>query len=53
MPFLYDLHRAHHSARYMSIRIVYRNNSFYYLLMPGLWLSGALIFMGGGEEIVE
>lgn len=46
VPFLYSLHRAHHSAPYMSIRIVYRNNSFYYLLMPGLWLSGALIYLG-------
>ncbi|ALI01651.1 fatty acid hydroxylase family protein [Pseudomonas sp. FW306-02-F02-AA] len=46
LPFLYALHRAHHSAPYMSIRIVYRNNSFYYLLMPGIWLSGALIYLG-------
>ena len=46
VPLLYALHRAHHSAPYMSIRIVYRNNSFYYLLMPGLWLSGMLIHMG-------
>ena len=23
---LYKLHRAHHNAKYMSIRIVYRNN---------------------------
>ena len=46
VPFLYSLHRAHHSAPYMSIRIVYRNNSFYYLLMPGLWFSGMLLYMG-------
>lgn len=46
VPFLYSLHRAHHSAPYMSIRIVYRNNSFYYLLMPGLWFCGVLIYMG-------
>ncbi|MEA3237408.1 sterol desaturase family protein [Pseudomonas mosselii] len=46
VPLLYSLHRAHHSAPYMSIRIVYRNNSFYYLLMPGLWFSGALIYLG-------
>ncbi|HCF9849905.1 TPA: sterol desaturase family protein [Pseudomonas aeruginosa] len=46
VPFLYALHRAHHSAPYMSIRIVYRNNSFYYLLMPGIWFSGILIYMG-------
>jgi sterol desaturase/sphingolipid hydroxylase (fatty acid hydroxylase superfamily) len=46
IPTLYALHRAHHSAPYMSIRIVYRNNSFYYLLMPGIWLSGVLIYLG-------
>jgi len=45
---LWPLHRAHHSAAYMSVRVVYRNNAFYYALMPGLWLSGALVFMGFG-----
>jgi len=43
---LYPLHRAHHSARYMSVRIVYRNNLIYYALMPGLWISGMLIHWG-------
>ena len=45
---LWPLHRAHHSAAYMSVRIVYRNNAFYYALMPGLWLSGALLYLGFG-----
>ena len=45
---LYKLHRPHHNAAYLSIRVVYRNNFFYYALMPGLWLSGALIYLGGG-----
>ena len=47
-PWLYNLHRPHHQAEYMSIRIVYRNNIFYYFLMPGLWLSGLLIYLGAG-----
>ena len=47
-PWLYRLHRAHHDAPYMSVRIVYRNNIFYYLIMPGLWFSGALIYLGIG-----
>ena len=47
-PWLYKLHRPHHNAEYMSIRIVYRNNIFYYLMMPGLWFSGALIYLGLG-----
>ena len=45
---LYPLHRAHHSAPYMSVRIVYRNNLIYYAIMPGLWLSGLLIYWGFG-----
>ncbi|MGV6852050.1 MAG: sterol desaturase family protein [bacterium] len=47
-PMLYGLHRAHHSANYMSIRVVYRNNLFYYMIMPSLWVSGFLIFLGLG-----
>ncbi len=46
VKWLYALHRPHHDAGYMSIRIVYRNNVFYYLLMPGIWFSGALIYLG-------
>ncbi len=48
LPWLYSLHRPHHNAQYMSVRIVYRNNLFYYALMPSLWLSGALIYLGLG-----
>ncbi len=48
IPWLYKLHRPHHDAAYLSIRVVYRNNLFYYLLMPGLWFSGALLYLGGG-----
>lgn len=45
-PYLWPLHRAHHTAHYMSIRITYRNNFFYYAMMPGLWTSGVLIYLG-------
>ena len=47
-PWLYNLHRAHHNARYMSVRLVYRNNILYYAMMPNLWLSGVLIYLGLG-----
>lgn len=47
-PWLYNLHRAHHNAKYMSMRLVYRNNLFYYAMMPGIWLSGVLIYLGLG-----
>ena len=48
VPFLYNLHRAHHNARYMSVRLVYRNNIIYYAMMPSLWFSGVLIWLGLG-----
>ena len=47
-PWLYNLHRAHHNARYMSVRLVYRNNVLYYAMMPNLWTSGVLIYLGLG-----
>ena len=45
---LYPLHRAHHSGRYLSVRVVYRNHLVYYLLMPGIWLSAILVYWGFG-----
>lgn len=50
-PTLWPLHRAHHSAQYMSIRITFRNNFFYYLMMPGLWIAGVLLYLGFGGWI--
>ncbi len=49
---LYSLHRAHHSAEYLSVRIVYRNNLIYYAFMPGIWVSGILIYWGFAEVYV-
>lgn len=46
---LYRLHRAHHSAEYLSVRLVYRNNILYYLMMPGLWFSSVLLYLGFGK----
>jgi sterol desaturase/sphingolipid hydroxylase (fatty acid hydroxylase superfamily) len=47
-PLLWPLHRAHHSAHYMSARIIYRNNFFYYVGMPAIWFSGFLVYLGLG-----
>ena len=47
-PLLYHFHRAHHDCTYMSVRVVYRNNLLYYATLPGIWLSGVLIWLGLG-----
>jgi sterol desaturase/sphingolipid hydroxylase (fatty acid hydroxylase superfamily) len=46
---MWPLHRAHHSAQYMSARIIYRNNFFYYVGMPAIWGSAVLVYLGGIE----
>lgn len=48
---LWPLHRAHHSAVYMSIRIAYRNNFFYFLFMPGIWIGAGLLYLGIDSRI--
>ena len=48
VSWLYKLHRPHHNAEYMSIRLVYRNNTFYYAMMPGIWFSAILVYLGLG-----
>jgi sterol desaturase/sphingolipid hydroxylase (fatty acid hydroxylase superfamily) len=50
-PRLWPLHRAHHSAPHMGMRVVYRNNAFYYAMMPGLWISSYLVFLGFGAVL--
>jgi len=48
VPWLYNLHRAHHNGQYMSVRLVYRNNLLYYAMMPGIWFSAVLVYLGLG-----
>lgn len=49
---LWPFHRAHHSAAYMGVRVVYRNNALYYCFMPGLWAGGVLLYLGFGWTYV-
>lgn len=48
VSWMWPFHRAHHAAPYMGVRVVYRNNFLYYCFMPGLWASGALVYLGFG-----
>lgn len=49
---MWPLHRMHHAAPYVGIKIWLRNGLFYYLAMPNLWLSGALIYLGYGQVYI-
>jgi len=51
-PFFWRLHKTHHTATAMSISVSYRENWVYFLLMPDLWLAGALVALGGAELVM-
>jgi|GEM_PF-4291557 len=49
--FMYNLHRAHHNGKYMSVRIVFRNNIFYYLFMPSYLVLRHVDLFGFGLDL--
>ena len=49
IPALFNLHRAHHEPRYISVRVVYRNGFLYYSLLFPLYISAVLIYLGLGH----
>ncbi len=46
---MWKLHRPHHVIEEMGVLVTYRNAILYYAFMPGIWLSGLLIFLGMGK----
>ena len=47
-PLLWKLHRPHHVAEEMGVLVTYRNAVLYYALMPGIWLTALLVYVGMG-----
>lgn len=45
---MWKLHRPHHVVAEMGVLVTYRNAILYYALMPGIWFSAILIFLGMG-----
>jgi sterol desaturase/sphingolipid hydroxylase (fatty acid hydroxylase superfamily) len=45
---MWKLHRPHHVVEEMGVLVTYRNAILYYALMPGIWFSAILIFLGMG-----
>ncbi|MGH8530337.1 MAG: sterol desaturase family protein [Nevskiales bacterium] len=48
-PLLWGMHKFHHSPPFMGVRVIWRNGFFYDLLMPNLYFSGVLVYLGFGE----
>lgn len=45
---MWKLHRPHHLIEEMGVLMTYRNALLYYALMPGIWFSAVLIYLGMG-----
>ncbi len=45
---MWKLHRPHHVVEEMGVLVTYRNAVMYYALMPGIWFSAVLVFLGMG-----
>ncbi len=47
-PLMWKLHRPHHVVEEMGVLVTYRNATLYYALLPGIWFSALLIYLGMG-----
>ncbi|HFL7771346.1 TPA: sterol desaturase family protein [Pseudomonas aeruginosa] len=52
IPFMWHMHRTHHTATAMSISVAYRENWRWFLFMPDIWYAGALVYLGLGEAVL-
>ena len=43
---MWKLHRPHHVVEQMGVLVTYRNAVLYYALMPGIWFSAILVYLG-------
>ena len=47
-PAMWKLHRPHHVVEEMGVLVTYRNAVLYYAMMPGIWFSAILVYLGMG-----
>jgi len=51
-PWLWKLHRPHHTAREMGVLVSYRNAVLYYVFMPNIWWLGTATYFGLYREVL-
>lgn len=49
---MWKLHRPHHVVEEMGVLVTYRNAILYYALMPGIWFSAVLVYLGMGYAYI-
>ncbi len=52
IPALWPLHRTHHTATAYQASISFRENWLWFVVMPGFWWHGLMIYFGLFEEVL-
>ncbi|EJM24378.1 sterol desaturase [Pseudomonas sp. GM21] len=45
-PWLYKMHRTHHSANFMNLSVYFRVNVFWVFVVPHAWVIGIALYLG-------
>ncbi len=51
-PSLWPLHRTHHATTVYQASIAFRENWLWYVVMPGFWWQGLMVYLGLLEQVV-
>jgi sterol desaturase/sphingolipid hydroxylase (fatty acid hydroxylase superfamily) len=51
-PSIWPLHRTHHATTVYQTSIAFRENWLWYVVMPGFWWQGLMVYAGLIEEVV-
>lgn len=52
VPAIWPLHRTHHTATAYQATISFRENWLWFVVMPGFWWQGLMIYLGLIEEVL-
>lgn len=50
-PWLWNLHRPHHSGPDMGVLVTFRENIFYVMIIPNIWFLGIMTYLGMVEAV--
>ncbi len=50
-PWLWNLHRPHHSGPEMGVLVTFRENIFYVMIIPNIWFLGVMTYFGLAEAV--
>ncbi|MGF6922920.1 sterol desaturase family protein [Paraburkholderia sp. 40] len=50
-PWLWQIHRTHHSGKYLNVGVIFRIHPFWWFLLPTSWVYGFAVYLGLEKEV--